>query len=185
MIVTLDPTVEPAGDRSPASRVIDGRLEITAGAPGAVAGYPIAADSFRDVVIDAVVSLDAGDDDVSCGLFFRQVAERSYLAFAVTPDGRCSLLAVEDGEARALSAGVLPPEAPFARGLGAPNRLTVVAIGPSVTGVVNGYVLTGVVVEPRFREGLAGVLLVHTGAAGAARASVRWAQVRAVLADQD
>ncbi len=184
ILLTLDPAAEPPGPRSPSTEVAEGRLSVRADAPGSLAGYPFSRDVFRDVIVDAVVGLEAGEADDAYGVFFRQVAERSYLAFAVTPDGRCSLLLVDDGTARPLAEGVLPPEAPFAAGLGATNRLTVVTTGPCVTCLVNGYVLTGVVVDPRFKAGLAGAMLVHVGAGAQARLALHWAQVRAVLPDQ-
>jgi hypothetical protein len=181
----MDAASEAAGPRSPSAAVADGRLLVTAAAPGTLGGYPLAPTSFRDVILDAVVALEAGDSSDAYGLFLRQVAERSYLAFTVTPDARSSVFVVEDGVARPLAEGPLPEDAPFARGLGAENRLTVIAAGPALTCLVNGFVLTGVIVEPRFKAGLVGALLVHLGPAPVARLAVRWAQVRALLADQE
>ena len=153
-------------------------------ASGAIAGFPFSAASFRDVVIDAVVGLESGGPGDAYGVFLRQVAAGSYLAFLVTPDRRSSVIVVEDGATRVLQEGEIPADAPFAEGLDGPNRLTVVAIGPCVACIVNGFVLTGVIVEPRFKAGLAGVLLAHASPHAESRMALLWAQVRAVLADQ-
>ena len=149
---------------SPAASIEDGRLVLRASAPGALAGQPFAPDAFRDVIVDAVVSLVRGGTDDAYGIFVRQVAERSYLAFMVTPDGTVPLLMVADGASAPMVEGRLPVEAPFARGLGAANRLTVVAAGPCLTCIVNGFVVAGVTVDARYKAGLAGTLLVHLAA---------------------
>ena len=133
------------------------------------------------MILDAVLELRAGDDDTGYGLFLRQAAERSYLAFTLAPDGRSGVFVVEDGRPRALAEGPLPADAPFARGTGAPNRLTVVAAGPCLTCLVNGFVLVGVIVDPRYKAGVAGALLVHAGTAPEAVMAVRWAEARAIL----
>jgi len=159
-------------------------IAVTSSGPGTIGARAFAPAAFRDVVLDAVLALEAGGPDTGYGLFFRQAEARSYLAFTVTPDGRSGVVAVEDGRPRALAEGVLPADCPFARGTGAPNRLTVVAAGPSVTCIVNGFVVVGVVIEPRFKEGVAGMLVVHAGTAPGARVALRWAQVRALLPDE-
>lgn len=182
---TIYPVAGFDGDLSAAASIEDGRLILRAVAPGALAGQPFAPDAYRDVVVDAVVSLEQGGANDGCGVFLRQVAERTYLAFLVTPDGHFVLLMVADGASAPIAEGRLPVDAPFAAGLGAPNRLTVVAAGPCLTCLVNGYVVAGVTVDARYAAGLAGVLLVHL-APGPAKASaaLHWAQVRALLVDQ-
>jgi hypothetical protein len=164
----------PAGE-SPAVSA-DGR--------GRVGSATFAPATFRDVVIDAVVELETGGADAACGLFFRQTDERDYLGFSVTAGGRAVVFAVEGGQLRVLADGPIPDEAPYARGIPAANRLTIVTAGPSITCIVNGYVLVGVIVDPRYKAGLAGALVVPGEAGVAASARVRWAQVRALLADQ-
>ena len=182
---TVHPGAQALGGLSPSASIEDGRLVLRVSAPGVLAGQPFASDAFRDVVIDAVMSLVRGGPDDAYGVFVRQVAERSYLAFLVTPDGRFSLLMVADGTSAPMVEGRLPVDAPFAQGLGAANRLTVVAAGPCLTCIVNGFVVTGVTVDPRYMAGIAGVLLVHLAAApAAAAAALHWAQVRALLVDQ-
>jgi hypothetical protein len=184
VLLVVDPAHEPDGVRSPVASIIGGRIELRAGAQAATAGFPFAPVSFRDVVIDAVVALEAGDAGDAYGLYFRQAAEQAYLAFVITPEGRGAIMAVEDGAVRSLAEGALPPDAPFAPGVGAANRLTVIAAGPCVTCLVNGFVLAGVIVEPRYKSGIAGAALLHGSSDAGTRMSVRWAQVRSILVDQ-
>ncbi len=162
----------------------DGGPVLAADGSGGLSGVPFSATSFRDVVIDAVVEFEGGGEDGAWGLFFRQAAERDYLAFCVTSAGRAAVLAVEGGAPRTLADGPLPEDAPFARGPRGANRLTVVAVGPSITCVVNGFVLVGVIVEPRFKSGIAGALVMPGRPGVPVAARVRWAQVRALLPDQ-
>lgn len=182
---TVDPRSGAPGPLALGASIDDGRLVLSASAPGAVAGQPFSPDAFRDVVVDAVVSLPRGGMFDAYGIFVRQVAERSYLAFMVTPAGQWSLLAVSDGASAPMAGGQLPVEAPFTQGLGAANRLTIVAAGPCVACIVNGFVVCGVTVDPRYRAGIAGTLLVHLSAKPAeAAVALHWAQVRALLVDQ-
>lgn len=182
---TIGSTAPATGIPSSSASVEDGRLVLRASAPGALSGQPFAPDAFRDVVVDAVMSLVRGGMDDAYGVFVRQVAERSYVAFLVTADRRFSMVMVADGASAPLVDGQLPLEAPFAPGLGAANRLTVVAAGPCLTCIVNGFVVTGVTLDPRYRAGLAGSLVVHLAAGPAeAAAALHWAQVRALLVEQ-
>ncbi len=182
---TVDPGSGSTGPLSSAAALEGDRIVVRAAGPGTVAGQPFSPEAFRDVVIDVVLSLERGGTDDTYGVFLRQVNERTYLAFMVTPDGRCSLLAVGDGASAPITQGWIPPEAPFARGLGAANRLTVIAVGPCVTCIVNGFVVTGAVVDTRYRAGIAGSLVVHLASEPAeAAVALHWAQVRALLADQ-
>lgn len=182
---TIDPGAGATGKLAAAASIEDGRLVLRASAPGALAGQPFSSDAFRDVVVDAVISLERGGTDDAYGVFVRQVAERSYLAFLVTPDGRFSVLMVADGASAPMAEGRLPVDAPFDRGLGAANRLTVVAAGPCLACIVNGFVVAGVTVDPRYKAGIAGALLVHLAVEPAEAAlALHWAQVRALLVDQ-
>jgi len=182
---TIEPVAGFDGNLSAAAAIEDGRLVLRAVAPGALAGQPFAPDAYRDVVVDAVVSLERGGTNDACGIFLRQVAERTYLAFLVTPDGHFAVLMVADGASAPIAEGRLPVGAPFAAGLGASNRLTVVAAGPCLTCLVNGFVVAGVTVDARYAAGLAGALLVHLASGPVeASAALHWAQVRALLVDQ-
>ncbi len=157
---------------------------VTGDGEGGVGAGAFTPAPFRDVVIDAVVELQSGGDDAACGVFFRQVDERDYLGFSVTASGRAVIFAVAGGQLRVLADGPIPADAPYERGIPAANRLTVVTAGPSITCVLNSYVLTGVIAEPRYKAGLAGALVVPGQPGVAAAARVRWAQVRALLPDQ-
>jgi len=179
------PDAPPAGTppvlwTSPAS----GGPVVRADGLGSVGAAPFAPLSFRDVVIDAVVELESGGEDAAVGLFFRQAGEQDYLGFSVTAAGRAVVFAIADGQPHVLADGPIPDDAPFARGIPAANRLTVVTAGPSITCIVNGYVLVGVIIDPRYKAGLAGAVVVPGQPAVAASARVRWAQVRAILPDQ-
>lgn len=154
---------------------------ISSGDGGAVGAGPFSPAPFRDVVIDAVLEVLEGSRDAAVGLFFRQAGERDYLGFSVTASGRAAVFAVADGRASVLADGPIPSDAPHARGIPAANRLTVVAAGPAVTCIVNGFVVTGVIVGPRYKAGPAGALVVPGQEGVAASARVRWAQVRALL----
>lgn len=158
--------------------------ELRSTGQGALVGRPFASLAFRDVILDAVLELQAGDGDTGYGIFLRQVAERSYLAFTVSPDGRGGIFVVDEGHPRALAEGPVPADAPFARGIPAENRLTVVAAGPCLTCILNGFVLVGVTVDPRFKSGVAGALLVHAGTAPEAAMAIRWAEARAILPEE-
>ncbi len=184
VLLVVDPASEPDAVRSPVASVVGGRIELRAGAQAATTGFPFAPVSFRDVVIDAVVTLESGGTGDAYGLYFRQAAEQAYLAFAITSEGRGAIMAVEDGVVRSLAEGALPSDAPFAHGTGAANRLTVIAAGPCVTCLVNGFVLAGVIVEPRYKSGVVGAALLHGSTDASTRMTVRWAQVRSILVDQ-
>ena len=162
----------------------DGHRAVAADGGGGVGAGAFTDLSFRDAVLDAVLEVGSGGQDAAYGLFFRQTAERDYLGFTVTAQGRAVVFAVEAGAARVLGEGEIPADAPFERGIPAANRLTVVTAGPSITCIVNGFVLVGVIVDPRFKAGFAGALVVPGQAGVAASAHVRWAQVRALLPDQ-
>jgi len=157
---------------------------VTSDGLGSLGAVPFTPSSFRDVVIDAVVELESGGEDAAVGLFFRQAGEHDYLGFSVTAAGRAVVFAIADGQPHVLADGPIPDDAPFARGIPAANRLTVVTAGPSITCIVNGYVLVGVIIDPRYKAGLAGAVVVPGQPAVAASARVRWAQVRAILPDQ-
>ncbi len=59
-----------------------------------------------------------------------------------------------------------------------------VACGPCVTFLVNHAVVAGITVDPRYKEGHAGVLVADGGGDVRAVAEVAWAEVRAILPGQ-
>ena len=160
------------------------RLRVETGPAGGVAGLPFAPPSFRDVVLDTVLMLEAGEEDDGYGVFLRQGAEQRYVAVVLTPAGNASVMLLDGGDPLRVAEGPLPADLPFARGVGAANRLTVLACGPAIVPIVNGTALTGVIVDRRYPAGQAGALLVPSGPGHACALGVDWVQVRAVLADQ-
>ena len=50
--------------------------------------------------------------------------------------------------------------------------------------LLNGAVVAGVTVDPRFQEGHAGIMMIKGDAVPVSRAEVGWLQARAVLPDQ-
>jgi len=183
-------TIVPGGDDGlgplPSdAEVRDGRLHIRAPVPGRVAGAPFSPDPYRDVIVDAVVSLERGADNDAYGLFVRQTEEQTYLAFLVTPGGQGSLVMVAGGASSPIAGGPLPADAPFAPGTGAPNRLTIITAGPCITCLINGFVVTGTTVDARYKAGLAGVVLARlSSGSDDPVVALSWAQVRALLPDQ-
>jgi hypothetical protein len=159
-------------------------LVVASPGPGSATGQPFDERSLRDCTLDAELGLLEGEDEDRYGLFFRQSAPERYAACTVSAAGHLSAGLVDGGPPLVVAGGPLPPDVPFERGVGATNRLTVVAIGPVAAIVVNGVAVTGVALDPRYVAGPAGALLVHTSRHPQARAGVRWAQARAILADQ-
>ena len=80
--------------------------------------------------------------------------------------------------------GDLAPDMRFNRGLNQANVFQVVACGPNLTFILNGMVVTGVLVDPRYKEGNVGFYLRHGPTSARAELAVDWVQARAVLPDQ-
>jgi hypothetical protein len=152
--------------------------------PGSATGQPFAVQGLRDCILDAELGLQAGADEDRCGLFFRQTGPERYVACTISGAGHLSVGLVDGGPPLIISEGPLGDDVPFARGVGATNRLTIVACGPVAAFIVNGVAVTGVMLDPRYVAGGSGALLIHTSPGADARLVVRWAQARAILPDQ-
>ena len=87
-----------------------------------------------------------------------------------------------DGQPLRLAEGNIPDEIPFQRGVGARNRLSLLACGPCMIALVNGVSLTGAMLDARYTGGATGALLVPGGPGRERAAAVDWFQARAVLA---
>ena len=161
----------------PAS-IEDGRLVLRAATPDLPVGQPFHPEPLRDVVIDTVVQLVEGGPGTTFGVYLRQGEQARYVLWTLSAARRfrAGLL---DGAYAPVHDGSLAADIPF--DAAGPNRLTTVSFGPSLTFVVNGSVVTGMMVDGRYPQGLAGVWLQPGDAAGATLA-VDWVQVRAVLA---
>lgn len=183
ILLDLDYATEPDSQLSPAAAIEGGRLLLRGGGANTVAGQPFSADSYRDVILDTSLAVEAGDDNDLAGVFLRQSAERTYVVVALSPAGYV-YVATLDGEPRPVAEGPLSADIPFQRGVGSWNRLTIVAFGPSMVVVLNGSVLVHLAVDQRFAAGHAGAFLQQGGTSAEARAAVRWVQVRAVLPEQ-
>jgi hypothetical protein len=162
-------------------RFEDEPLRLRDDGSGRVTGQPMDDARYGDLLLDAVVWLEEGDDHDGYGLFVRQSSPDRYAAFIVSPAGAASLL-ILDGEPLRLAEGNLPDEIPFHRGLGARNRISLLACGPCIVPLVNGVPLTGAMLDGRYTGGGAGALLVPGGPGRERTAAVDWVQARAVLA---
>ena len=157
------------------------RLWVRGDQQGRVSGQPFADERYADLVADAVLSLEQGSEHDGYGLFVRQSTADRYASFIVSPQGAASILLLDDAPLQ-VAGGQIPASVPFNRGLGARNRLTVLAVGTFLMGLVNGVALTGAMLDDRFSEGFAGAVLVPGGPGGERAAAVDWVQIRAPLA---
>lgn len=160
----------------PAS-IEDGRLVVRAETPQMPVGQPFDPRPLRDVVVDASVELLAGAAGTTYGMYLRQSSEQRYVLWTVTGERRFRV-GLLDGAYQPLHDGVIAEE--IALHTDAPNRLTAVLFGPSLTFVLNGSIVTGAMVDARYAEGPAGAWLQPGDDSGAALA-LDWVQVRAVL----
>ena len=175
---------QPALPDLPAELVAykDGQLRLGTSVPNG--NHGIAADQtiYRDVIVQAQLSLAAGADDDLYGLFVRSPSPELYYTFAVSPSGHL-VISRFDGEHDPLVAGPLAPEMPFARGVGQTNLFQVVAIGPSLTFLLNGMVVMAEVVEAEYQEGYLGFYVHHGEASERAELAAHWVEVRGVFAE--
>ena len=160
----------------PAS-IEDGRLVVRAQEPALPVGQPFDPRPLRDVVIDASMELLEGAPGTTFGMYFRQSSEQRYVLWTVTRERRFRV-GLLDGAYQPVHDGMLADDIPLHTD--APNRLTVVMLGPSVTFILNDKIVTGAMVDARFAEGPAGAWLQPGDDTGAALA-LDWVQVRAVL----
>jgi hypothetical protein len=156
------------------------QLRMAASGPDANQG--IAADQtvYRDVILLAHVGLVEGGDDDLYGVFVRSPSPDRYYTFAVSPTGHCVVSRFE-GDYDALVAGPLAPDMPFQAGLGAANLFQVVALGPSLTFLLNGTVITTELVDEQFQEGYLGFYVHHGSSGGRAVLGADWIQVRGIF----
>jgi hypothetical protein len=155
-------------------------LRIRDDGAGAVTGEAIDDVRYGDLVLDAVLTLERGDDHDGYGLFVRQSTADRYAAFVVSPLGAATIMLLDDAPLQ-VAGGQIPDSVPFNRGLGARNRLSLSACGPALVAFVNGVALTGAGIDDRFAEGFAGALLVPGGPGSRRAAAVDWVQLRAPL----
>jgi hypothetical protein len=171
------PLPESFGD---AVRYEAGQLRLVSTVPDGNRG--IAADQtlFRDIIVQAQVSLADGADDDMYGLFIRSPEPELYYSFAVSPTGQV-VVSYYDGEYQPLVAGPLAPEMPFAHGMRTPNTFQVVAVGPSLTFYLNGMLVTAEIVDERFQEGFVGFYVHHGSQGPRAELGADWIQLRGIF----
>lgn len=184
ILLDTDYSSMPDGRLSEWAAVEGGRLSLHGRGASTIGGHPFSDVSYRDVTLDASISLAAGDEHDFAGIFLRQSSERTYVALAMSPTGYVYLATIADGVAQPVVEGPLTPGIPFNAGVGAWNRVTVVAFGPSLVFVLNGSVLVHLAVDQRYVQGYAGLFVQQGATSAEAKAAARWVQVRAVLADQ-
>jgi len=135
---------------------------------------------FSDTVVQASISLAEGASDDLYGIFLRSAATELYYVFAVSPTGHV-FVACYDKEFQQTVSGPLEPDIPFGQGLGVANRFQAVAIGPSLTFILNGTLITSEIVDERYREGYLGFFVHHGLTSQRAELAAEWIQVRGVF----
>jgi hypothetical protein len=184
VLLTLDyATQQPALAESvrDVARYEDGSLRIVSSAPDSSQGIAAAELVFRDTVLQASVSMTEGAEDDLYGVFVRSPSAELYYAFAVSPSGHI-YIASYDGEFAPIVSGPLDPDMLFRYGLGEPNRFQVVAVGPSLTFILNGMLVTAEIVDERYQEGYMGFFVHHGLMSARAELAVEWVQVRGIFA---
>lgn len=141
------------------------------------AGQPFDTKPYRDVIISGELELVEGNAGTAYGIFFRQTSRDRYLLWTLTEQRRFRVGAV-DGIYTPIIDGLLAEDIELH--LNAPNLLTIVSIGPSITFVLNNKIVTGITVDPRYSEGFLGAWLQPTDDEGAALA-LDWVQIRSIL----
>lgn len=175
---TQQPALPP--DFADTAYYADETLRITSTQPDGSQGIAAADLIFADVILQADVMLAEGADDDLYGVFVRSPTAELYYAFAVTPRGQV-FVASYDNEFLPLVSGPLDPDLPFAQGLGEPNRFQVVTIGPSLTFLLNGTLVTAEIVDERYKEGYLGFFVHHGLTSPKAELAAQWVQVRGVF----
>jgi hypothetical protein len=181
VLLTRTWTGEPDRAVGDGVAVAGGRLRLLGRGPGVVTGHVVTTEPLRDAVVDTVVRVSGTSPAEGFGPFCRQTAPDRYLTWRMTTD-RLLSISVMDGTETVLAAGTLAPGMVLHTDPGAHNRFTVVACGPALTLILNGLVVTSVLVDPRYAEGHAGVLLEHRAEHGSPQLDVEWFQARAILA---
>jgi hypothetical protein len=163
-------------------RTFEEPLRLRDDGAGRVTGQPMDENRYGDLVLDAVLSLESGDEHDGYGLFIRQSSAERYAAFVVSPAGFASVMILDGAAPLQLAGGEIPDGITFNRGVGARNRITLLAAGPCLVPFVNGVSLTGSILDARYTGGAIGALLVPGGPGRERVAAVDWVQARAILA---
>ena len=165
----------------PGVGIVGGRLRLLGRGAGIITGQGVTTEPLRDGVVDTVVRVSGTSPAEGFGVFVRQAQRGRYIAWRVTTD-RLLAVSAMDGTETVLAAGSLAAGMVLHTEPGAPNRFTVVTSGPALTLVLNGLVVTSLLVDARYAEGHAGVMLEQRAEHGHPHLDVEWFQVRALLA---
>ncbi|MBV9579847.1 MAG: hypothetical protein JO057_14755 [Chloroflexi bacterium] len=163
------------------ARYEDGSLRVVSTLPDGSQGIAAADFMFRDTILQTSMSMSEGSDDDLYGVFVRSASAELYYAFATSPAGHV-YVASYDGEFVPIVSGPLDPDMLFRYGLDAPNRFQVVAVGPSLTFLLNGMLVTAEIVDERYQEGYLGFFVHHGLTSPRAELAVEWVQVRGIFA---
>jgi hypothetical protein len=163
-----------------AAGYVDGSLRVWSNVPEGNQGIAAADLVFHDVVIQAQLRLVEGGEDDLYGLFVRSPSADLYYAFAASPAGQVFVSSYE-GEFMPLVSGPLDPDMHFGYGLDQPNRFQVVTVGPSLTFMLNGMLVTAEIVDERYQEGYLGFFVHHGSRSEKAELAADWIQVRGVF----
>ena len=125
---------------------------------------------MRDTILDVSVELLTRAQGDGAGVYLRQTSERRFVSWVVSHDRRCQIAITDEAPMPVIDAALGPD---LVLHLDRPNRMTVVAIGPSLTFVLNGNIVAGVPVDHRYLEGYAG-MLVYGGGPEPSEAAVDW-----------
>jgi hypothetical protein len=155
------------------TEVSDGLLVMHGKGPSSIHGYTPHESVERDVVIDVVADFGRLHDDEGFGIFVRRNAADRYVGLRVTPS-RIMAISAFDGEEQPIAVGTLAGGMVLHRRR---NRISVAAVGPSITLSLNGLVATSVLVDPRYIDGYCG-LLVEQRHEEPVEVAVEWCQFR-------
>lgn len=180
VLLTLDYGSDQPQSEDPYARVENGRLLVRTPGPHTFRGVAAARQTFRDVIFDVQLGVASGSPDDLFGIFLRQSGDQRLVFWALSPTRRC-VIGLADAAFTPVVDAMLAPELKLDTAAGGRNRLQVVGIGPSLTFVLNGMVVTGITVDPRYKEGYLGYYVQRGEGAAEAELAVDWVQVRAVL----
>jgi hypothetical protein len=157
------------------TEVSDGLLVMHGNGPSSIHGYTPHESVERDVVIDLVADFGRLRDDEGFGIFVRRNAADRYVGLRVAPS-RILAISAFDGEEQPIAVGPLAGGMVLHRRR---NRISIAAVGPSITLSINGLVATSVLVDPRYIDGYCG-LLVEQRHDEPVSVAVEWCQFRRV-----
>ncbi len=157
------------------TEVRDGQLVMHGKGPSSIHGYTPHESPERDVIMDLVADIGHLHDDEGFGIFVRRNSPDRYVGLRVTPGGIMAISAF-DGVEQPIAIGPLADGMVLHPGR---NRISVAAIGPSITLSLNGMVVTSVLIDPRYVDGYCG-MLVEQRRDEPVEVTVDWCQLRRI-----